>query len=98
MTTALVKYEALTRALLPLVDQFEADNSRGLKMEPSCVEQSEPLKECVAELLSEGWLEECGPSNYYKLTTEGHQHFATRVRALRTMREPTTASVGYASV
>jgi hypothetical protein len=87
MTTAVMKYEALTEILLPLGDQFEAGNPRGLKLDPSRMEQSEPLRECLAELIAEGWLTQGRLLNHYKLTKEGYQHFEPRLRALRTLGE-----------
>ena len=90
-TTAVMKYEALTEILLPLAEQFEADNPRGLALEPARAEESEPLKECLAELIAEGWLTPCCPLNHYKLTKEGYQHFEPRLRALRTLGESSTA-------
>jgi hypothetical protein len=91
MTTAVMKYEALTEILLPLGDQFEAGTPHGLKLEPSRVEESEPLRECLTELIAEGWLMQGRLLNHYKLTREGYQHFETRLRALRTLEGQSAA-------
>jgi hypothetical protein len=92
MTTAVMKYQALTEILLPLADQFEAGNGRGLQLGPWRTQQSEVLQECVAELIAEGWLEEGSVLNHYRLTAEGYQHFAPRLRALRTLEDFSAAT------
>jgi len=92
MTSAVMKYEVLTTILLPLAEEFEGESRHGLALEPLCAEESEPLKECLAELIAEGWLAHCCPSNRYKLTKEGYQHFEPRLRALRILGYPQCAA------
>ncbi|HTW25205.1 MAG TPA: hypothetical protein VMD78_16505 [Candidatus Baltobacteraceae bacterium] len=85
MTTAIMKYEALSEVLVPLTEEFEAGNRHGVRIDGSRMAQSEALRECIAELLAEGWLEQCDLSNCYKLTGAGYQQFGARMRALRTL-------------
>jgi hypothetical protein len=87
MTTAILKYETLSELLLPLAEEFETGNRHGVRLDGSRMAQSEVLRECVAELLAEGWLDQCDLSNRYKLTNAGYKHFGIRMKALRTLAE-----------
>jgi hypothetical protein len=80
-----MKYEVLTEILLPLAERFEAGDLDGLQLEASRVETFGPSRECVAELLEEGWLTSGRLSNHYRLTEEGYRHFGPRLHALRTL-------------
>jgi hypothetical protein len=86
MTIAIRKYAALTELLLPLAEEFEAGNPRGIALELASTKEPELLKECLAELIADRWLTQCHSSNLYKLTEEGYQHFEPRLRALRVLR------------
>jgi len=85
MTTAIMKYEALSEILLPLANAFETGNEHGLRLDPSSREEG-PLKECLSELIAEGWLARCLSLNHYALTMEGYRHFEPRLRALRDLQ------------
>jgi len=85
MKTAVMKYEALTEILPSLAERFEAGDLGGVGLDASRVAASQPLRECVAELLVEGWLTQGLRSNHYRLTEEGYRHFAPRLHALRTL-------------
>jgi hypothetical protein len=87
MTTAILKYEILTELLLPLAEEFETGNRHGVRLDGSRMAQSEALRECISELVAEGWLDQCDLSNRYKLTDAGYKHFGTRMKALRTLAE-----------
>jgi len=91
MTTAIMKYEALSEILLPLAEEFEKGNRHGLRFDWSDMEESGPLKECIAELIAEGWLDQCHLANRYRLTEAGYKHFEARLRALRTLAEVAVA-------
>jgi hypothetical protein len=91
MTKGILKYEVLNDLLLPLADQFEAGDPNGLPLAPSSVDESEPFKECLAELVAEGWLASCRQKNHYKLTRDGYVHFEPRRNALRTMEKSIAA-------
>jgi hypothetical protein len=79
------KDEVLDEILLPLADEFEAGNPRGRTFDPSCPEEFEPLRECVADLLAEQWLAQSGPFKIYTLTPAGYRNFKPRIQALRTL-------------
>lgn len=87
MTTAIMKYEALSEILLPLAEEFEKGNRHGFRLDPLGMEKSGPLTECIAELIAEGWLDQCYLAGRYRLTEAGYKHFEARLRALRTLAE-----------
>jgi predicted transcriptional regulator len=91
MTTAVMKYEALTEILVPLAERFEAGDVHGLRLDASRIETAQPLRECVDELLAEGWLTQGLVRNHYRLTEEGYRHFGPRLHALRTLGDFGTA-------
>ena len=91
MTTAILRYETLSELLVPLAEEFEGGNRHGVRLDGSCMAQSEALRECLAELLAEGWLDQCDLENRYKLTEAGYKHFGARMKALRTLAECSVA-------
>lgn len=54
MKHATTKDEVLDEILLGLADEFEAGNLHGRTFEPSCPEEFEPLRECLADMIAEG--------------------------------------------
>jgi hypothetical protein len=78
----------LDAILLGLADEFEAGNPHGRTYEPSCPEEFEPLRECLAEMISEGWLAQRRPFKIYSLTSAGYRNLKPRIQALRTFGKP----------
>lgn len=85
MRPATTKDEVLDAILLGLADEFEAGNPHGRTYEPSCPEEFEPLRECLAEMISEGWLAQRRPFKIYNLTALGYRSLKPRIQALRTL-------------
>ena len=79
------KEEVLDEILLGLADEFEAGNPHGRTYEPSCPEEFEPLRECLAEMVADGWLAQRRQFKIYKLTPAGYSHYKARVQALRAL-------------
>jgi|HubBroStandDraft_4_1064222.scaffolds.fasta_scaffold2320161_1 hypothetical protein len=77
--------EILNELLLPLADEFEAGNPHGRTFDPSCPEEFEPLRECLADLIAEGWLAQRGPFKIYVLTPDGYRNLKPRINALRAL-------------
>jgi hypothetical protein len=82
---ATTKDEILGEILLGLADEFEAGNPHGRTFEPSCPEEFEPLRECLAEMIAEGWLAQRRPLRIYNLTPSGYRNFKPRIQALRAL-------------
>ena len=55
MKPATTRDEVLDEILLGLADEFEAGNPHWRTLEPSCPEEFEPLRECIADMIAEGW-------------------------------------------
>jgi hypothetical protein len=77
--------EVLDSILLNLADVFEGgDSHRFATIEPSSVEEYEPLRECIAGMVAEGSL-----LNYmkgcYRLTPAGYAKYKPRISALRAL-------------
>lgn len=85
MRPATTKDEVLDAILLGLADEFEAGNPHGRTYEPSSPEEFEPLRECLAEMISEGWLARRRPFKIYNLTPLGYRNLKTRIQALRAL-------------
>ena len=85
MKPAITKDEVLDEILLGLADEFEAGNPHGRIFEPSCPEEFEPLRECLAGMISEGWLAQRRPFKIYDLTAVGYRNFKPRIQALRAL-------------
>jgi hypothetical protein len=85
MKPAPTKDAVLDEILLGLADEFEAGNPHGRTFEPSCPEEFEPLRECLADMIAEGWLAQRRPFNIYNLTPAGYRNFKPRIQALRAL-------------
>jgi hypothetical protein len=85
MKPATTKDEVLNEILLGLADEFEAGNPHGRTYEPSCPEEFEPLRECLAEMISEGLLAQRCPFKIYNLTPAGYRNLKPRIQALRAL-------------
>jgi hypothetical protein len=85
MKPAPTNQDILDSILLGLADEFEAGNGTGrlIEHDTACPEEFEPLRECLADLISEGWLVQRAPFKVYALTPEGYRHFKPRIQALR---------------
>ena len=75
MKVATTKEEVLDEILLGLADNFEAGNPHVREFAPSCREEFEPLRECLAEMIAEGWLMQLHPAKLYCLTPAGLPQF-----------------------
>jgi hypothetical protein len=84
MKTAPTKDEIRDQIILGLADSFEAGNPHGqfIEHDKSCPEEFEPLRECLVEMIAEGWLAR-SPLKLYCLTPAGYRHFKPRIQALR---------------
>jgi hypothetical protein len=85
MKPATTKDEIPDEILLGLADEFEAGNPHGRTFEPSCPEEFEPLRECLAEMIAEGWLAQRRPFKIYCITADGYRNFKLRIQALRAL-------------
>jgi hypothetical protein len=87
MKTAPTKEELWYGVLLGLADTFEAAKGQwfGIEPDPSCPEEFEPLRECLAEMIAEGWLAQYRPAKIYALTPAGYRHFLPRIQAMRAL-------------
>jgi hypothetical protein len=85
MNVAPTKHEILDQILLPLADEFEAGKHQGRTFTSGCPEEFEPLRECIAEMESEGWLVRAYLGTAHYLTPEGYRHFKPRIQALRAL-------------
>jgi len=85
MRPTTTKDEVLDAILLGLADEFEAGNPHGRTYEPSSPEEFEPLRECLAEMISEGWLAQRRPFKIYNLTPLGYRNLKPRIQALRAL-------------
>jgi hypothetical protein len=86
MKPATTKDEILDEILPGLADEFEAGNPHGRTFEPSCPEEFEPLRECLADMVAEGWLVQRYRMKIYNLTPAGYRQFKPRVQALRVLK------------
>jgi hypothetical protein len=77
--------DILDQMLLPLADIFEAGNTKMYDVRPSCSEEYEPLRECLAGLIAEGSLSDFDGTKSYRLTPNGYTKYKDRIRALRTL-------------
>lgn len=86
----MTKEEILDEILLGLADTFEGGNLYGFSIEhdPTHPEEFEPLRECLADMISHGWLAQRVPFKLYNLTPAGYLHFQPRVQAFRTLGKP----------
>lgn len=84
------KEEILDEILLGLADSFEAGNRHGygIEQDPLRPEEFEPLRECLADMISEGWLTQRYSFRIYDLTPAGYRHFKPRIQALRFLGKP----------
>lgn len=80
--------EILDEMLPTLADEFEAGNPHGRTFEPLCLEEFEPLRECLADMIAEGWLTQRRPLKIYCLTPAGYRNFKPRIQALRALGKP----------
>ena len=85
MKPATTKDEVLDEILLGLADEFEAGNPHGRTFGPSFPEKFEPLRECLADMIAEGWLAQRRPVKIYNLTPAGYRQFKPRIQALRAL-------------
>ncbi|HXZ14075.1 MAG TPA: hypothetical protein VEG64_16940 [Candidatus Sulfotelmatobacter sp.] len=88
MQPAPTKEAILNDILLGLADTYEAGNIRPFMIEPDPdhPEEFEPLRECLAELVSEGWLvQPIRGIRAYNLTHDGYRHFRAKIQAVRTL-------------
>ena len=88
MKPATTRDEVLDEILLGLADEFEAGNPHWRTLEPSCPEEFEPLRECSADMIAEGWLTQRRPFKTCNLTPAGYRNFRPRIQALRTLGTP----------
>jgi hypothetical protein len=73
--------------ILGLADLFESGSTRWYRIEQDekHPEEFEPLRECLADMMSEGWLVQFRPAPIFKLTPEGYKHLRLRIYALRAL-------------
>ncbi len=81
----MTKEQILDEILLGLLDEFEAGNRHVRHINPSSAEEYEPFRECIAELIAEGSLEDFRKMGAYLLTREGYSKYKARVTALRSL-------------
>jgi hypothetical protein len=75
----------LDEILLGLADEFEAGNRHFRTYDPSSAEEYEPLRECLAALIAEGYLVDFQKTRSYQLTSSGYARYKTRIDALRAL-------------
>jgi hypothetical protein len=85
MKPATTNNEILDEILPGLADEFEAGNPHGRTFAPSCPEEFQPLRECLADMIAEGWLTQRRPLKIYSLTPAGYRNFRPRIQALRAL-------------
>jgi hypothetical protein len=73
----------LDSLLLPLADNFEAGNRNFVSIKPSSAEEYEPLRECLAWLVAEGYVENSEKLGLYRFTDKGYKEYKSRIAALR---------------
>ena len=81
----MTKEQILDEILPGLFDEFEAGNRHPRYIKPSSAEEYEPLRECIAELIAEGSLEDFRKTGIYLLTRDGYSKYKARVVALRSL-------------
>lgn len=79
------KEQVLNDILLSLADQFESGSTQWRWFKPESPQEFEPLRECLADMISEGWLDRFDSFNAYKLTPAGYKHFRRQIKALRVL-------------
>ena len=80
--------EQILDEVLPcLADEFEAGNQNGRTIEPKSAEEFEPLRECLAMQVAEGWFlrSNFGKLNIYRLSKTGYAKHKPRLDALRSL-------------
>jgi hypothetical protein len=78
----------LDSILLTLADLYEAGNRYWQPIEPSSVEEYEPLRQLLAQLRAESliWTRPpTGNNGPYQLTAKGYSHFLPKINALRAL-------------
>jgi hypothetical protein len=84
----MMSQETLLDEILPcLADEFETGNQSGRTIEPKSAEEFEPLRECLAMQVAEGWFlrTNFGKLNAYRLTKAGYAKYKPRIDALRAL-------------
>jgi hypothetical protein len=66
-------------------ERHSRKSARARTFEPSCPEEFEPLRECLADMIAEGWVTQRRPLRIYNLAPAGHQNFKPRIQALRAL-------------
>ena len=79
--------EILDEMLLNLADGFESGNRTVRTFSVSSVEEYEPLRECFAWMVAEGFARSFPTPQCWmvSLTPEGYKHFKPRIDALRAL-------------
>lgn len=87
MNSAPTKKVILDEILLGLADLFESGSEGwySIEQDKQHPDGFEPLRECLAELISEGWLVQWRPAKLYRLTANGYRHFTARIQVLRAL-------------
>jgi hypothetical protein len=78
----------LDAILLPLADLYEHGNRHWQPIDPSSLEEYEPLRELLARLRADRFVvarAPIGKSGPYQLTANGYAHFKDRIKALRVL-------------
>lgn len=79
-------HEQILDEILPgLADEFEAGNRKFRYFKPSSVEEFEPLRECLAQLVAEGSLVDFLKTGSYHFTPAGYAKYRPRIDALRSL-------------
>jgi hypothetical protein len=75
----------LDQVLLPLADQFEAGNdAHWYGFQPVRADESEPLRECIAELVAEGSVvRNSHRKDLFQFVGTGYWKYLPRIKALR---------------
>jgi hypothetical protein len=82
----MTREQVLDEILPGLADEFEAGNRKFRYFKPSCVEEYEPLRECLAVLVAEGSLIDYLKTGSYHFTSAGYAKYKPRIDALRSLR------------
>ncbi|MGH9688659.1 MAG: hypothetical protein ACRD5K_16365 [Candidatus Acidiferrales bacterium] len=85
MNTAPTKETILDEILLGLADLFESGSTSwySIEQDKERPEEFEPLRECLAQMISEGWLAQWRPTKLYRLTSDGYRQLKPRIEVLR---------------
>lgn len=83
--------EVWDKFLLPLADVFESGNRRFVGSGDLDIETFEPVRECLAMKIAEGWLTDFDGIGAYRLTAAGYARYKPRIDFLRAFGKTASA-------